>query len=293
MLSVQCGASAFLAPVTIVDWVQREIVRPVERLVETQEKRCREADCNWLVLCLNKVVCWVFTTVVKIIENVVEIVLVQVVRVVCRIVCEVVNLAINLGRGIGNLIAGILTLNPERILRGLRFFLDGISGFVWGVARIALNVVGTVLGVVSVVPATIVGRLIGKDLLNGDPPSINAPEEAKANLTSDPGTYKRLSDAAKFWGFVSTPLFKESGIRGWTNYDLRACATGTVLHTASSTDGFYTVDLEIDTSASWNTIFDMIISPGKWRTKMDQRSQMPFMKNCSEVLMETLLWNLI
>lgn len=36
------------------------------------------------------------------------------------------------------------------------------------------------------------------------------------------------------------------GIQGWRNYRLPADVTGTVVHAAGSTDGFYTVDLAIE-----------------------------------------------
>lgn len=235
--------------VTVVDWVEREVVRPVERLVERQEQRCRDADCNWWVLCLNKLICWIVTTIIKVIEKVVETVLVQVVRVVCRTICEVANFVINLAKGLFNVIAGIVTLNFERIGAGLLSIGKAVLGFLSGILRIFLNIQGTIFSIIITIPVTVIGRIFGRDWLNGDPPSINTPEEAKAHLTDNPGTYKKLNDLAKYSGWFTTPFFKESGVMGWTNYNLRACATGRVLHTASSTDGFYTVDLEIDKSA--------------------------------------------
>jgi hypothetical protein len=238
-----------LTCVRVVDWVQREVIRPVERVVERQEQSCRDADCNWWVLCLNKVACWIVTTFVKIIENVIEIVLVQVVRLVCRIICEIVNLAVSLAKGVWNVLVGLVTLNSERIGAGLRFIRDGVLGFLSGALRILLNIIGTILAVILVAPITFVGRIFGRDWLNGDPPNINTPQEAKAHLTDDPGTYEQLSNLDKYSGWLTTPLFKESGIRGWTNYNLRACVTGMVLHVVRSTDGLYTVDLEIDKSA--------------------------------------------
>ena len=49
----------------------------------------------------------------------------------------------------------------------------------------------------------------------------------------------------RFFGWFSTP-FKEAGVRGWTDYQLRACVTGVVYHSVESTDMEQTIDIEFD-----------------------------------------------
>jgi hypothetical protein len=47
----------------------------------------------------------------------------------------------------------------------------------------------------------------------------------------------------------TTPLLKDTGILGWTDYCAEACAVGAVVHADRSADGFYTVDLALDSFA--------------------------------------------
>ena len=46
-----------------------------------------------------------------------------------------------------------------------------------------------------------------------------------------------------------TTPFKSAGIVGWTDYCAEACGVGTVVHADRSADGFYTVDLALDSFA--------------------------------------------
>src|SRR5512143_658475 len=46
--------------------VEETVFEPVDQWVEQQEQRCRNEPCNPWLLCLNKVVCWVVTELVKV-----------------------------------------------------------------------------------------------------------------------------------------------------------------------------------------------------------------------------------
>ena len=72
--------------------VEEEITHKIETWVEQQEQRCRNEPCNWWMLCLNVLVCWFVTVMVKIDEWVVE----TIIRWVYRTVCVVVTLVVGL-----------------------------------------------------------------------------------------------------------------------------------------------------------------------------------------------------
>ncbi len=81
-----------------------------------------------------------------------------------------------------------------------------------------------------------------------DAPLIDNPDEAKRQLDrqSENGSpYDHLSLGDREIAWLTTPVFKENGISGWTSYPFRACATGSVVQAALNSDGLYTVDIEI------------------------------------------------
>ena len=72
--------------------VEEEVLQPVDKWVNQQEQRCREEECKWWMLCLNKLFCWLVWVLVKITEWV----LIVVIRWVYRIVCVTVTLVVGL-----------------------------------------------------------------------------------------------------------------------------------------------------------------------------------------------------
>jgi hypothetical protein len=79
------------------------------------------------------------------------------------------------------------------------------------------------------------------------PPSIAALQDAVMFLKDQPNhTVSRFDEVA---GFVSTPLGKNLGIRGWRDYCFEVMVSGTVLHSAHSWDGYQTVDISLDSFA--------------------------------------------
>lgn len=54
-----------------------------------------------------------------------------------------------------------------------------------------------------------------------------------------------LNILARSTGIVTTYLGKMLGVQGWRNYHVLAQVDGTVVHAASSSDGFYTIDIGV------------------------------------------------
>jgi hypothetical protein len=76
------------------------------------------------------------------------------------------------------------------------------------------------------------------------PPDINAAQVVPSHLRSS--VNPPLKWVARVSGFVTTYAGKILGVQGWRNYHLPAQVSGTVIHAAGSSDGLYTIDLEID-----------------------------------------------
>lgn len=106
----------------IQEWVEEQIEQPIEEWENRQEERCREEECNWWVLCLNKLVCWLVWVVVKVIRWVV----VTVGKWVTRVVCEVVNVVLD---AVGFIVELILSIP---IIGGIiRTILNWVTEIVW------------------------------------------------------------------------------------------------------------------------------------------------------------------
>ena len=121
----------------IHDWIEETIEQPVEAWENRQEQRCKDVECNWWTLCLNKLFCWLVWVVVK----VVRIVLVTVGKWVVRVVCEVVNLVLD---AIGFVIGLVLAIP---ILGGIiRTVLNWVLEVVWRIIAIP-EFIGSLIGI--------------------------------------------------------------------------------------------------------------------------------------------------
>ena len=101
--------------------VEEEVLQAVDQWVEQQEQRCREEECNWWVLCTNKLVCWFVSVFGKVTIWVVTIVVRWVYRIVCTVVKVLFGLvlapfdkAATLGEGVGD----VVELEPNPITSG-------------------------------------------------------------------------------------------------------------------------------------------------------------------------------
>lgn len=70
-----------------VEWIEETIEKPIEEWVEQQQEKCEEQECNWWLLCLNKIVCWIVVVVVKVVTWVA----VTVTKAITKIVCEIIS----------------------------------------------------------------------------------------------------------------------------------------------------------------------------------------------------------
>jgi hypothetical protein len=72
--------------------IEETVLQPIDKWVQKQEQQCRNEPCNWWMLCLNKLFCWIVWAMVKITLWVATLV----VRWVYRTVCTIVSLVIGL-----------------------------------------------------------------------------------------------------------------------------------------------------------------------------------------------------
>jgi len=97
------------------EWLEEEISKPVDQWVEETEEKCKKRPwwhpLRWL--------CYLVTTIVKVVVWVAVKVGKWVVRTVCKVVGAFINSLVNVAEGLYNFFAGIFTLDGGRILEGL------------------------------------------------------------------------------------------------------------------------------------------------------------------------------
>ncbi len=72
-------------------WIETEVRRPIETWREQQESRCREEKCFWLCLCCNKLICWLVTILVRVVEWVIEVVGEWLIETVCKLIVIIIR----------------------------------------------------------------------------------------------------------------------------------------------------------------------------------------------------------
>ena len=72
--------------------IEETVLQPIDQWVQKQEQQCRNEPCNWWMLCLNKLFCWIVWTMLKITLWVTTLVVRWVYRTVCTLVSLVVGL---------------------------------------------------------------------------------------------------------------------------------------------------------------------------------------------------------
>ncbi|WP_137703050.1 zinc metalloprotease [Marimonas lutisalis] len=121
----------------IHEWIEEEIEQPIEEWEDRQEERCREEPCNWWMLCLNKLVCWLVWVTVKVIRWVT----VTVGKWVVRVVCTVVNVILDV---IGFIVGLILSIP---IIGGIiRTVLNWLVEIFWRIVGV-LDLLGSLVGI--------------------------------------------------------------------------------------------------------------------------------------------------
>lgn len=84
-------------------------------------------------------------------------------------------------------------------------------------------------------------------VLGATPPKLGSPQAAADHLRRKANF--RIPLIHRYLVSLLTTPFKRVGIVGWTDYCVEACAVGAVVHADRSLDGFYTVDLALDSFA--------------------------------------------
>ena len=106
----------------VQDWIETQVEQPLITWENQQEQRCRNEPCNWWLLCLNVLFCWLVWVLVKI----TRIVLVTIGKWVARLVCTMVNLALD----IAGFLVGLILSIP--ILGGIiRTVLNWLTEIIW------------------------------------------------------------------------------------------------------------------------------------------------------------------
>jgi len=181
----------------IHEWIEEQVERPIEEWEERQEERCREEECNWWMLCLNKLFCWLVTVLVKVVRWVV----VTVGKWVVRVVCEIVNFVLD--------VIGFIV--------GLILAIPVIGGIIRTVLNWVLEVVWRIVGIFEFL-GSLVGIRLRKKMYFGivipvinDTPLIT---EAQAQPWSDAATeiYDRTCNVdLRFTGFCETGVQPPGG----------------------------------------------------------------------------------
>lgn len=121
----------------IQEWVEEQIEQPIEDWENRQEQKCRQESCNWWMLCLNKLFCWLEWVVVKVIRWVV----VTVGKWITRVVCEVIGFVLDVAAFVVNLILSIPVIGGI-----IRTILNWVTEIIWRIAGL-LDFVGSLVGI--------------------------------------------------------------------------------------------------------------------------------------------------
>ena len=122
--------------------VEETVLQPIDKWVQKQEQQCRNEQCNWWMLCLNKLFCWIVWTLVKITLWVTTLV----VRWVYRTICTLVSLVV----GLVAWIFGDSTLITQAIADLWELVKDGFYTFVGAVIYYALFIVDGIQSILGI-----------------------------------------------------------------------------------------------------------------------------------------------
>ena len=140
----------------INEWVEEEVSKPIEEWVEQREEKCKKRKWydprRWL--------CWIVTTLVKVIRWVVVTVGKWVVHIVCRIVTSALEGLLHVFRGLVTFFRGLFSLDWRMMLDGLT---EAITGFLGLAGLILLIIIIIGLGPLGLI---LIGALIALDIAN-------------------------------------------------------------------------------------------------------------------------------
>jgi hypothetical protein len=114
---------------SIVSWIEEEIEKPIEEWEERQETRCRNQKCNWWLLCLNKLFCWLAVFLVKVIRFII----VTITKVVIQLTCNIVS----------------ILLDAFAFVMGIIYSIPVIGGIIRIVANWVLEIIWRTVGILD------------------------------------------------------------------------------------------------------------------------------------------------
>lgn len=124
------------------------------------------------------------------------------------------------------------------------------------------------------------------------PPKIQSEKDVGSKLRCEPNA--KLNRLARWSGFFTTYAGKYLGIRGWRNYRRSAVVSGRVVHSASSSDGLYTIDLEVSSLVVDSVPVDLD-SRRYIRIEMFPHTRkhppLPLHEDCRVKVSGTLMWD--
>lgn len=141
-------------------WVEEQVSQPVESWISREEQRCREESCNWWCLCCNKWFCWIVTVVVRVVTWV----LVTVGRWVAQIVCQVVTVVV------GIVVELVLKVILRLVTVLVCLFTEPLGALkaIWDLWNDIVDTVGDVIDLVTTLIDDAIGLLDDvADLLDG------------------------------------------------------------------------------------------------------------------------------
>jgi hypothetical protein len=118
------------------EWVEETFENTIVEWEQRQEQRCRDEDCNWWTLCLNKVFCWLALIFVK----VVRVIVVTIGKFVARLVCEVVSFLLDLVAVFVNMILSIPIIGG--VLRTILNWVTEVVNRAVGLVDFGLGLIG-------------------------------------------------------------------------------------------------------------------------------------------------------
>ena len=122
--------------------IEESVLQPLDKWIQEQEQRCKNEECKWWLLCLNKVFCWLAWVLVKITIWVMTIVI----RWIYRTICTLVSLVV----GVVALIFGNTAIIGQALLNVWELVKDSVYTGLGAVIYVALLIVDwfqTVVGI--------------------------------------------------------------------------------------------------------------------------------------------------
>jgi len=119
----------------ITEWIEEEISRPVEQWVEKSEEKCKKLKWydprRWL--------CWIVTTLVKVIRWVLVTIVTTVTSIVCRLVSVILSVLVDLFQFVWHLLAALFTWDKCRLQEAVGELVNALSSTLTGFGYVLIS----------------------------------------------------------------------------------------------------------------------------------------------------------